>query len=276
MTITINQIKGALSGAVIGEVLAQCQEQYFESDMTQISPCLSIALTGIKSIVNCYDIDQKSWLIHLANAHPDYLKYKANLSITETAIALIPVIIYLHENPAQLEENLNQAIKLWLKPELNSTPLKLWSLVVSQIFQEKSTINQDKFNLSKLTNKKKIVDVAELELIAKYIKNKLTLTKVSTHLQQQLKSDSVAIYLAIYCFYSLPDDFHLSIHRSTKVNYQTILTSTLTGFVLGLNNGYFAIPFNYRYHLESTLIYQEINQRSANLVKTWRGEYVIN
>lgn len=277
MNITINKIKGALSGAIIGENLAKYQGNYFEHDLTEISPYLRIALSGIDTIINNYDIDQKSWLINLENTHPDYLKYKGNLSISETALAITPIILYYQENPHKLAQNLEQALQLWLKSELNPNTLKLWGLIISQICQNKLSINQNHDSLFKqLINKKNSDNFSELKLIEKCLKNKLTLTNVSTYLLKKLESDSLAIYQAIYCFYTLPDDFYVSSHRSTKINNQSILTSSLTGFMLGLANGYYGIPFNYRHHLELTLSYPEIAQRSSNLVKIWQGEYLPN
>lgn len=276
MKITVNHIKGALTGAIIGETLAQNPDNYSQENLTNISPCLKIALTGIRSIINCYQIEQKSWLIHLSNNYPDCLKYKVNLNLAETAIALLGIILYRHEIPLQLEQDLNTAIKLWLKSELNSDSLLLFAAVVRDICQQKLIPSGNPLFSLKTQSKLTAQNEQELKLIRNYINQKLTLTQINTILKQEFSVDSLAIYQAIYCFFSLPDDFYLSLQRSNKFNYQSIVTSTLTGFLLGLNNGYFAIPSNYRYHFESTTIYQEINQLSNNLAQIWHGKYELD
>jgi hypothetical protein len=277
VNIPINHIKGALSGAIIGETLAQEPRDYFKSDFSQISPYLTIALTGINTIINHCDLDQKSWLIHLLDTYPDYLKYKNNLNLSQTAIALIPLLLYYQENACQLEQKLTQALQLWLKPELNPNLLKLWCLIISQICQNKLGINPDNDHLFQdLINQKNLDNFPELKLIEQCLTSKLTLTQVSIYLPEQLNSDSLAIYQALYCFYGLPDDFYLCSQRATKINQQPILTSCLTGFMLGLANGYYGIPWDYRHHLESTQFYPEIAQGSTNLVKIWQGEYLSN
>ncbi len=105
-TITVNQIKGAISGAIIGDNLARFPDDNFQGVVENFSPSIKIALTGMKSIVHALAINQKSWLIHLVNDYPDYLKYKGNLNLSETAICISPLIFYLNDNQKQLNLDL--------------------------------------------------------------------------------------------------------------------------------------------------------------------------
>lgn len=278
--ITINQIKGAISGAIIGDNLARFPDDNFQGVIEDFSPCINIALTGIKSIVNSWEFNQKSWLMRIANDYPNYLKYKSNFNLAETAISLSPLICYSYDNQRQLELDLQQGIKLWLKSGLNETELyekiiQFWTFILKEILSKKTNFNQlfdsqidgdDNNNLSKEFNQFQTI-------IKEALDTQINLTDLSTQFSQKLDAEARTIFQAIYFFVSLPNDFYLSLRRSTNINYQPILTSTLTGFLLGLNNGYLAIPYQYRYHLESQMIYHQIEQLSLALIKTWKGEY---
>ena len=274
MGITVNRIKGALSGSIIGEALAQYQQDYFQHNFTNISPCLEIAFSGIESLIDCDQIDQKSWLVHVLNQHPDYLKYKNSLNLAETAIVLVPFILYYYDNQKIIEFVLNQAVKLWSKPKLDPDYIRLWILIVHQICLKKLTIAQNNSIVNIVENNFLLKKLESLELIENCLTNKLSLTSFTTLFEQQFDSESLVISLAIYSFWSLPDDFYLSLNRVTKINNQPVLTSILTGFLLGLNGNHFSIPFSHRRHLESTAICQKITQLSENFYRVWRGEYL--
>ena len=274
MGITVNRIKGALSGSIIGEALAQYQQDYFQHNFTNISPCLEIAFSAIESLIDCDQIDQKSWLVHVLDQHPDYLKYKNSLNLAETAIILIPFILYYYDNKKITEFGLNQAIKLWSKPELDLNYIRLWILIVHQICIKKLTVAQNNSIINIVENNFLFEKLEPLELIENCLANKLSLTSFATLFEQKFDAESLVISLAIYSFWSLPDDFYLSLNRVTKINYQPVLTSILTGFLLGLNGNHFAIPFSHRHHLESTAICQKITQLSENFCRAWRGQYL--
>jgi hypothetical protein len=275
-TITINQIKGAISGAIIGDNLARFPDDNFQRVIEDFSPCINIALTGIKSIVNSWEFNQKSWLMHIANDYPNYLKYKSNFNLAETAISLSPLICYSYDNERQLELDLEEGIKLWLKSEFNENVIKFWAFILTEILSKKINFHREFFIKIDSNDYNLTEEFSELKIIKEAILNQLTLTDLSSKFSQKIDPETRVIYQAIYFFISLPNDFYLSLRRSTNINYQPILTSTLTGFLLGLNNGYLAIPYKYRYHLESQTIYDQIEQLSFGLIETWTGQYLPN
>ncbi len=267
-------VKGGLSGALMGDFFSQFPSHsslYLSENLAQVSPYLKIALAGFQSIVNTHDLTQKSWLIQLATHHEGLLHHKNSLTVGQSAIALMPLTVYRHENTKKLEEDLVNISKLWLNCSSTYEDLRIWSLFVTLVINQ-NTINSQIINqLSRHSQTES--SQKNLQIIKDCLTKKSTLQQLQSQLE--IESQSLVIYQAIYSFLSIPEYFEISLLKSTRIGGQSHTVTILTGFLLGLYHGYLNIPLIWRKYLELLPIVREekIDQLSKNFLHTWQGNY---
>jgi len=270
-------VKGGLSGALMGDFFSQFPDHsslYLSDNLAKVSPYLKIALAGFHSIINTRDITQKSWLIQLATHHEDLLHYKNSLTVGQSAIALMPLIVYRHENKNKLEEDLENISKLWLNSPSLHEDLRIWSLFVTLVINNNQIDSQIINQLSRHCQTK--TSQQNLQIIKDCLPKKYPLQQLQ--LKNEIESESLVIYQAIYSFLTIPEYFEISLLKSTQIGEQSNTVAILTGFLLGIYQGYLNIPLIWRKYLElSPLVREEkIDQLSKNFLYTWQGHYCIN
>ncbi len=195
---------------------------------------------------------------------------------SQITIALFPLILYHSQNLTQLEIELNLITQnLSLKPEQLDS-IKIYIILVILI-TEKKLINENLF----FNIKAKLEEVEEdnilfsnLELIKQLIEQKLTLLEIETKFLEIIKLDNLAIYQALYSFLSLPNNLEISLSRSSQFKYYQTETVVLTGFLLGLKNGYLTIPYQWRKTIEQEESVSKISILSDKLVAKWQGKLI--
>ena len=269
-----SRFKGALLGCLIGESLnSNSRKINFCWQQSSSSLPLKIAIAGLKSIINCRELNVQSWLTNLASDKVDYLTLKNKASSSQTAIISLPVVLFYYEDLNKLRENLQLTINLWQDETLSQENVFLWGYLIQLILNHQLNPKQIIPKLILMMEKQKLSMGEILLQVDSYIQQQTSVEEVSNYLSRNCDPDLRAILQSIYCFASIPDDFCLGIQRTLISTYQPKLTLTLTAILLGLYNSYNYIPLHWRLLLKESELGKEIEVLSEHLFALWSGSY---
>lgn len=265
----INQwnLKGALWGGVAGDYFAQNPHHslFLNNDLNSFSIGLEMAFVAIRTIIHNSSIDIHKLLLNWHNNH----YFFNNLNHSQRAIALIPLILYCHENSYKLETYLQQ-----LTTELQINNFNYQNIFdITLIFQ---LILQNQDNL--IANQLLLNNNEKLSKIFSLCQEKKSIKDIEKNIEKIYHPGERAIYQAIYSFISLPNYVELSLLRSTHFDHQKQLTAILTGCLLGFQNKYYSLPLSWRKYLQLIPLIkdQKIDEISQKFIEHWQGKYIKN
>lgn len=184
-------------------------------------------------------------------------------SVSETALAAIPIALFFHENLTQLQLQLQQVVEFGLSWDSTQTlgdgVLGIGygiSLALNEQLHPATLIPQilNKLGretpLSQLLNQVQtlIEQKASLETtVDQLLKNSAPISiPEGISSDQQYLWDSLPIALALYCFVSTPDEPSLSLRRAVHTGYLTQYTCTLTAALSGAYNSWLSFPIRWQ------------------------------
>jgi hypothetical protein len=268
----VSRFKGGLVGALLGENLASNQGNINLSAYQPSYP-LQVAMAAAKSTINCGRLDLKSWLINLGNSQGGCLQKKNTANSSQTAIASLPIALFCYENLTNLQENLQLAINLWQRPDLEAENVLIWGYTINIILQNQLNVNQLVSQIRAIMDIKQLSMPKLLTDIDIYIQHKSPLAEVANYLHRNCNPHGGAIAQALYCFATVPNDFGLCVKRALQSNYQPQLTATLAGSLSGLYNSYTNIPWPWRAQVKQSALGKEMEGLSERLFAVWSGCY---
>ena len=169
-------------------------------------------------------------------------------------IALLPIILFFHEDDAQLASNLQEVTHVWqFSSEATEAVLGV-GYAISLALRE--TLHPNRL-LSQILDRLSLVQTNSLTLqfpkkLQTSIENGASLESIRGLLGRQTLSQAErstctqAVALAFYCFLGTPGDVRAGVMRSLQLQYQPQLVATLVGAIAGAYNGDAGIPLSWR------------------------------
>jgi ADP-ribosylglycohydrolase len=214
------------------------------------------------------------------------------------AIAALPIALFFHADPHQLEQELQQADKVWRhQSELGDGVLAISyalslalreQLAPTQLIAEvveELELNRDRAATANPSTPSKFVEQLQFAQTL----NQTSLDQATAQIRSQLNkpqlSDTLAIAIAFHCFLNTPEDFSLSVIRAAQLHGNP-QTTCLTAALSGAYNGISSIPLNWRSALDRSnsehsplnrlwgvATATELQQLSDQLLAAWSGAY---
>jgi hypothetical protein len=254
----LSRFQGALLGAAIGYSLGvQIQNKTMYSQQpanprlvlhTQslpMQPTLALMLQGAKSLTAHGRLLHQDWVTFVAET----LKQNSLDSVSEIAIATLPLMLFFHEDDIKLRQALQQGANLLASNSSQGNLDRLDNLwVFSSVFAAALREELAPRGWSWHSATHNTHDTSPLRQVQQLLETKASLETARVQLTKD-KENSIAetaIPLALYCFFSTPNDFYLALCRSAYTGYHTELTCTLVGALSGVYNGITSIPLEWQ------------------------------
>ena len=202
--------------------------------------------------------------------------FREPLTTAESAIALLPVFLFFHEDFTKLRQNVQTVLKLWQNPAVSELDLLVIGYTLSQALLE--SLNPRRFITSMfealLAPPEGIPKLQRLQQVETMIQQGVGLedaTQLILTLSDATLGDA-AIALSLYCFLSTPGDFRVSVMRAAQTRYQVPGVAALTGALSGAYNSTIGLPADWRMIVSQQA---EIQQLSQGLLASWSGMYFV-
>ena len=192
-------------------------------------------------------------------------------SISEIALAVLPVILYYHDNLTQLELLLHQTAQHWQIPSSKMDGIIWWSTAISLILREKLAPENLSTMTSKIFTHSFCDNSANLQLL---FDSGLSITEVIEELSLVAEIDMLPFLLSLYCFSQTPENFALTMKQAITVNKRVSNILALTGFLSGAYNTKLAFPVNWQKFCQNGDNYQKTWQLGRNIFALWSGVYM--
>lgn len=233
---------------------------------------------------------------------PDFVKTTQHSPRIDAglAIAALPIALFFHADPHQLEQELQQADKVWQhQPELGALGDGILAIgyalslalreqldpaqLIAEVIEELES-NRDRTTTADPSAQSKFVEQLQFAQTL----NQTSLDRATAQIRSQSKlqpSDTLSIAIAFHCFLNTPEDFSLSVIRAAQLHGNPQTTS-LTATLSGAYNGISSIPLSWRSALERSnpehsplnrlwgfATATELQHLSDQLLAAWSGAY---
>jgi hypothetical protein len=260
-------------GTFVGVAIAENQMGFVDgSDRNS-----QIMKASAYSLIRSGGLNLRDWQSHCIPHESGATSLQAGL------LALLPIILFYHEDEYWLFQQLKQAIDHW--PELDSHASDImvfgWAIAhgITKKNDSESIIYSIQKRLENAENAENIYDFIgeNLPKINRLFAASASWETALSQLKMDNHPDSAAIYLALYCFLSTPEHFQLSIQRAARSQTQPLLTTLLTAALSGAYNSHAGIPMTWQLTesnqtpLQSRIIEQMTV--ADRLYATWLGIY---
>ena len=239
----LNRFQGALLGAAIGEILgANCSDL---ANRTDSSPWLTVQDWGFQplaaSSVGWGGLAVKQ-LRHLlqpelplpnAAALPELEPSRSGL-----AIATLPIALFYHENPNQMQAQIRQAIAPWQASAESAIGVLLVGYTLSLILREQFS------PATLITDFIHYFDLPPTDPLISSLSN----LQADSSLQADLPLVPTAhspVFLALAAFLKTPDSYRLSLLQAAQSQVQPSVACAIVGTLSGAYNGKAGLPLDW-------------------------------
>ena len=282
----LSRFRGLFLGAVLGEAYAHHQTQ---SDSTPVPASWSARPPGTPEFTVCLSqtiatatttLLQQQW--QPATATPVTLPCEPTES--EALVALLPVILYLHETPMQLRLQLPQYLPPAATAELEGTTGVLAGAIAHMLQEQCQPETLIPHLLADLSPPDTLLS-QQLRTVQTLLHARTSLNAAVQALVPAAETWGVgsAIALALYCWLSTPEHWLLSVQRISRIPdaqvlpSHKVLSAVLTGALSGVYNGQFGIATPWQLH-QMTAVWDpslpspaEILSLGDQLLAAWSG-----
>ncbi|NJO66558.1 MAG: hypothetical protein HC832_03330 [Leptolyngbyaceae cyanobacterium RM1_405_57] len=215
------------------------------------------------------------------------------------AIATLPIALFFHADPDQLEQELQQADKLHHRLELSNAVLAIGYAIslalreqldpaqlIAEIMEELE-LKRDRSTATPDPSPAQFSFVEQLQFVQTL--SQVSLSSAIAQLRHysrkpEVASDLLEIAIAFHCFLSTPEDFRLSVVRAAQL-HKNPQTTCLTAALSGAYNGVSSIPLSWRSALSGDSTYSplshlwgvasetELQDLSDQLLAAWSGAF---
>jgi ADP-ribosylglycohydrolase len=195
----------------------------------------------------------------------------------EPWIAVVPIVLFFHEDDAKLRHNIG---KLATALQLPSTFIDRASVVayaiacaLQGILDPATLIPQTRDYLQSIKTESVLGEqLATVQTLldrgASLEHTRIVFTRQQSAHSEHLTDEQIAIALAFYCFLSTPEDFRLSLLRSRQLQPYTQLITVITAAFSGAYNTQIGIPIEWRMATDD-----QIQQLAVRFYAAWSGVY---
>lgn len=246
------QVKGGLTGAVIGNL-------FFDN------PAPSTLIYPLQLLFKITD--------HLTTFHSlNNLKLPVNstnnklvFNTLESTIIILPIILYHHS------DNYTGSGAGFFRQQINylNLPLNISDNCL-QLLYKLLISSKNKGDLIKILSENN-----DLNIIKNIIELKCTATEAEKIISAEVTEEEKSFYQSIYLFFSVTYDLETCLLRSKQWQKNQQLIATLTGFLWGFFQNYFAIPYALRKKVDylNVIDEQNIDQLTNKFMASWQGAF---
>lgn len=274
----LNRFQATLVGAAIGELLGvQCQQR---AQMRSIVSSQLFIHSRDLLRLDLQSLTQGCLENLLKESRLSKETYSAALTAIatplEATIALLPLMLFFHEDRLKLKKSLQVVLQPRDLPEVFAV-----GLIISEILQEK--LDPLTVIPELLTALKAYAEIdsltQQLQQVQQLLQQQAGLEKALKHLLEN-RSENKAISVALYCFLSTPENFQLSILRAARIGYHSAIVCGLAGALSGAYNGLAGLAIEMRlaadqWRLPSgeVVTQHQLLQQASHLLAQWSGVY---
>ena len=238
----LNRFQGSLLGAAIGEILgANCSDRNL-ANRTDSSPWLTVHDWGFQPLAassvgwGSLAVKQLRQLLQpdsLADLPlPSDLLPELEPSLSGLAIATLPIALFYHENPDQMQAQIRQAIAPWQAPAEAAIGILLVGYTLSLILREQfspATLIPDFIRYFDLPPTHPLISA---------------LNSLQLDLSLSPETDSPVV-LALAAFLKTPDSYRLSLLQAAQAQVQPAVVCAIVGTLSGAYNGKAGLPLDW-------------------------------
>lgn len=295
----LSRFQGALLGSLVGEMLlpdgSQGQalggvsltspRQEDAQTLQQLFVWNQLATCGIESLIRCGRLNLEDWWL-LWEKTPSSLGLKSVPSMSESALATIPIALFFHEDEVKLRQQLFTCQYLCQHQAEASEGVLAIAYAISLALREQldyaTLIPRIQLYVGNLETSQSPL-MRQLEQVQMLLKKGAGLETTLTQLRReaQMRGEPLGrahtcISLAFYCFLSTPEDFRLAVSRAARTGYQPQITAALTGALAGAYNSIIGIPVNWRLTANRISSGNQRLQLADRLLEVWAGVYDVS
>ncbi len=233
------------------------------------------------SLIRCGRLNLRDWKSHCIP--PQILHQSGATSLAAGLLALLPIILFYHEDEYWLFQQLKLAIEHWPELDYHASDIMLFGWAIAHVITEKNNSESMIYSIHKRLKKtEKAANISDfigenLPKINRLLAASASWETTLYQLKMDNHPDSAAIYRALYCFLSTPEHFQLSIQRAARSQTQPLLTTLLTAALSGAYNSHAGIPMTWQLTDSNQTPLQTgiIEQMTVadRLYATWLGIY---
>ncbi|HAC65235.1 MAG TPA: ADP-ribosylglycohydrolase family protein [Cyanothece sp. UBA12306] len=255
-----SRFQGTLIGSLIGLELEK-------KNPSEIG-WLNLNYKLIKMLAQKGEISTEDWLI-LDTENPLSSPNYRSMNLGELMLGILPLILFFHDAPSLLEEQLQPLIVKGKDAPEKQEILKIWVQLLILILTENVPVNNIISHL--LTNHSCSCQflIEQLETAQQFLAQKTPLNQVKDHFVQQSSLEQSALILGLYCFIGTPEEFALSLRRAYQLKSPVIIA--LTGAIAGAYNSIDGIPNHWHLAWKQSRTSEDIRQTIGNFWAMWTG-----
>ncbi len=266
----VNRVRGAFLGAFLGESLSN----------PKICNLGKIAVLGTESLISLGKLDVDDWLKRQEKAG---IELDTNInSWGQIILATLPVVIFFHENPVKMRENILELLKIFnwqYEPVVKDASLIIGYAIAQSLNERLNPLNLIPETVSFLGKTATFLP-QKLIKVNTLLEKKATLATAQRELSSPEKLTS-NISLAFYCFLSTLEDFPLTVLRANQ-NHDFAnqdVTGAIAGGLSGAYNSIVGIPVNWQISASPTnsvYSFAQILKLADTMMAVWSGVYELN
>lgn len=262
-----SRFRSTILGAAIGEIIGRSGK--YNQDDSQI---VDLIVLGVRTLIKTGRFDVEEW----RNAF-----LGESISPGHAIVTILPIALFYHENEIKLRQNVQLALLAigQEQPESRDGALAVGYVVAKSL--------QTKLNSAELISQTIAFLGDPQTQIAQKLNQVRTLLEQNAGLERtisvlgKLNEPSSQIALALYCFLSTLEEFHISTKRAARGSPQPQITSAITAALSGAYNSIAGIPVTLQMLLgsdnksveEGIITTAEMLRLSDALVAVWSGVY---
>jgi ADP-ribosylglycohydrolase len=250
-------------GTLIGGNTIYINPQQIAPNQLSIDATPAI-MAGIDSLIRCGGFDEADWISSTSKAMQSHYKDRNSLAI----LAMTPLILFFHDDRVKLREIIISVSQcLHLEWETCSSAIAIGYIIsrsITETFTPRSILAE---LAAEMTNLHPSL-LQQLTIIEWALNRPTSLSQVSKQLTPDIHPTISATAIAIYCFFSTPEDFNLSILRSYHSDADNQLTCAIAGILSGAYNSLTGIPINGDIATQKRAQWMEA---AENLLNLWAG-----
>jgi|GEM_PF-4631110 len=192
-------------------------------------------------------------------------------SISEMALAILPIILYYHDNLSKLESLIYQTAQFWQIPLSKIDGILWWSAAISLILREKLAPENLWKQISITSKIFKNSFQHNLDGLQSLCDRGLSITEVTEKLSLIAAPECLPFLISLYCFYQTPENSVLTIKQASIVKNRVPRILALTGFLSGAYNTRMGLPINWEKFSQNGDNYQKAYQLGSKVFALWSG-----
>ncbi len=251
----VSKFQGAYVGCFLGrKILNNNQLIHANTNISSI----------IQEIIDKSDNDFALWK-----------KYNCNLtSLSDIIIGSLPWTLYYHDNWHQLKDLIIKVGNLNNLENEDIELLEIWIYEFVLVLREKLDIRHPAKQLTNVRQLKHSENLKLLNLIEISLSQGISSKQfLETLLTQTSNPYKIELLFSLYLFWSVPEDFFLTIKRGVSVADRLYNIVSLTGILAGAYNSPIGIPLYYLNLIQNNQVFIDDLAMIKKIFIFWSGIY---